>query len=105
MKFCANFQHLRDTVSRRGGFMKALFSALSLLLLFAPSASATVVVSSPSNGETVSSTVQYSATATTSTCSKGVASMGVYVDNQLLYVANGTSLSASLSVNPGTHNT
>jgi len=66
---------------------------------------ATVVVSSPSNGATVSSTVNYSATATTTTCSKGVASMGVYVDNQLLYIVNGTSLVTTVPVTPGSHNT
>jgi len=31
--------------------------------------------------------------------------MGVYVDNQLVYVANGTTLNASVSVAPGSHHT
>jgi len=82
---------------------------LSCLLLLLPSlaapAYATVAVSSPQNGQTVSSSVSYAATATTTTCSKGVASMGVYVDNTLLYVANGTTLKTKLSVSPGKHNT
>ncbi len=75
-----------------------------LFSLTAP-AYATVVVQSPSNGGTFSSAVNYAATATTNTCSKGVASMGVYVDSKLLYVANGTTLNTTLSVAAGTHNT
>src|ERR1035441_2580412 len=85
--------------------MKTLYSFLVLFLASAAPACATVAVSSPSNGATVSSTVSYAATATTSTCSKGVASMGVYVDNRLLFTVNGTKLNTILSVSPGTHNT
>ena len=66
---------------------------------------ASVVVTSPTDGETLNSAVLYTATATTSTCSQGVASMGVYVDNQLNYIVNGTILNATLPVSPGTHNT
>jgi len=64
-----------------------------------------VYVSSPSNGATVGSPVNYAATASTSSCSKGVASMGIYIDNQLTYVVNGASLNTSLAITPGTHNT
>jgi hypothetical protein len=78
---------------------------LSFALFCTVPAFATVVVTSPSNGETLGSTVSYSATATTSTCSKGVASMGVYVDYKLLYVVDGAALNTTLSVTPGTHNT
>jgi hypothetical protein len=63
-----------------------------------------VSVSNPGNGAQVGSPVSYAATANTG-CSKGVASMGVYVDNQLQYVVNGTSLNTQLTVNPGSHNT
>jgi hypothetical protein len=75
------------------------------LLAFATPAFATVVVSSPTNGETVGSTVIFAATATTSTCLKGVASIGVYIDSRLLYVADGNTLRTTLAVAPGTHNT
>ena len=85
--------------------MKTFYFAIALLSSFALPAFATVVVSSPSNGATVGTSVHYAATATTNTCSKGVASMGVYVDNQLLYVVDATTLNTSLSVNTGTHNT
>lgn len=85
--------------------MKTLSSVILLLLFFAAPAFATVAVSSPWNGETVGSTVTYAATATTNTCWKGVASMGVYVDYKLLYVVNGTRLNTSLTVSAGKHNT
>ncbi|MGA2219263.1 MAG: hypothetical protein ABSG51_14305 [Terracidiphilus sp.] len=84
--------------------MKTIFGGL-LLFPFAAHAFANVVVSAPSNGETVSSTVSYAATATSSTCLKGVASMGVYVDSKLLYVADGADLNTSIAVSPGAHNT
>ncbi|MGO9337361.1 MAG: Ig-like domain-containing protein [Terracidiphilus sp.] len=85
--------------------MKTFNSIPLFILAFAMPAFATVAVSSPSNGATVSSTVSFAATATTTTCSKGVASMGVYVDYELLFTVNGTILNTTLSVNPGKHNT
>ncbi len=80
----------------------------SLALILAAStttAFATVTVSSPSSGTDVTSPVQYVATATASTCTKGVASMGIYVNNKLDYTANGTSLNTSLTLSPGQYNT
>ena len=85
--------------------IKPSICLIGLFLMFVASASASVSVSSPSNGATVGSPVTYAATASTSTCSKGVASMGIYVDNQLLKVVNGTTLNTSLAVASGTHNT
>jgi hypothetical protein len=85
--------------------MKVLFFVTLLPLICATSAFATVVVSSPSNGETVGSNVHYAATATTSTCSRGVASIGVYVDNQLIHFEYGDSLEATLPISTGKHNT
>jgi len=64
-----------------------------------------VWVTSPANNSQVSSPVNYAATATTTSCAKGVASLGIYVDNKLTYVANGASLNTSLTLNPGTYNT
>ncbi|MBZ5681992.1 MAG: hypothetical protein LAO24_17980 [Acidobacteriia bacterium] len=64
-----------------------------------------VFVTAPANNSTVSSPVHYSATATT-TCSKGVASMGIYTaPNQKAYVGNGSSLSTDLSLSAGTYDT
>ena len=76
-----------------------------VFLICAAPALANVTVSSPSNGETVSSPTHYVATSNTTTCSRGVASMGVYVDNDLVVVQNGTSLNANVSMTPGEHDT
>jgi hypothetical protein len=63
-----------------------------------------VIVSSPHAGDTVSTTTAlFEATANTTTCSKGVASMGVYVDNRLEYVVQGTTLNTSLPLAAGKH--
>lgn len=83
---------------------KAFYAVLTLMLAAAP-AFATVTVSTPSNGETVNSGVQFVATANTATCSKGVASMGIYVDNTLKYEVNGVSLNTTLSLAAGAHKT
>lgn len=64
-----------------------------------------VAVTSPASGASVTSPVRYVATATTATCANGVASMGIYVNNQLMYVVDGARLDTSLSFNPGAYNT
>lgn len=70
-----------------------------------PAAFAGVTVTSPANGATVQGSVSYVASATTS-CSKGVASMGIYTaPGVLAYVANGSSLNTSLNLSAGTYNT
>ena len=84
-------------------YAKALCS--SILILFTASAWANVTVSSPANGATVSPSVHYTATATTTTCAKGVASMGVYVDNKLIYVSNGIQLDTNISLSNGKRHT
>jgi hypothetical protein len=76
-----------------------------LILALTASALATVNVTSPQNGSTVTSPVHYAATASTSTCSRGVASMGIYVDNLLKYVTQGASLDTDLSLSPGNYGT
>lgn len=85
--------------------MKTLHYVL-FLCLFACSASgfASVAVTSPSNGSTVASSVHYVATSS-APCSKGVAAMGVYVNNRLAYVSQGASLNTTLTLAPGTYNT
>src|SRR5579863_1488304 len=85
--------------------MKTFYCTLILLVILGASAFANVNVSSPQNGSRVSSPVHYVATATTNTCSKGVASMGIYVDNQLEYVVNGASLNKEMEFSPGNYNT
>jgi hypothetical protein len=85
----------------RSYFCCSVFLSLAL----AVSAYATVNVTSPWNGSTVGSPVQYVATGNTSTCTRGVASMGIYVNNVLTYVTPGASLNTKLSFSPGTYNT
>ncbi|HKR26267.1 MAG TPA: hypothetical protein VJS11_02395 [Acidobacteriaceae bacterium] len=72
------------------------------LLGFAASAFAGVTVSTPSTNTTVTSPANFVATATSS-CRRGVASMGIYVDDQLKYVVDGTSMNTSLSLPLGQH--
>jgi len=86
---------------------KRVFTAAAIFVLFlaATSAFAGVTVSSPANGSTVGTNVNFVATATSS-CSKGVASMGIYpTPNWLVYVVDGASLNTNISLNPGTYNT
>src|ERR1700722_2543116 len=62
-----------------------------------------VQVVTPQNNASTNTQVQYVATAST-TCSKGVASMGVYTSPGVLaYTTQGASLNASLTLNPGTY--
>ncbi len=85
--------------------MKIISWVVTALSLLAAPAFATVSVTSPANGATVSSPVNYVATATTATCAKGVAAMGIYVNNTLAYSVSGSSLNTSLTLNPGSYYT
>ena len=83
--------------------MKAV--AVLALLASAIPAVAGVSVQAPINNSNVATSVQYVATATTS-CSKGVSSMGIYTaPNVLAYTVNGHSLNTELTLNPGTYHT
>src|SRR4051794_234900 len=86
--------------------MKKCARLTSVLFVFVTAlAFANVTVTSPSHGSTVGTSVKFNATATSSTCSKGVASMGIYpAPYQLAYTVNGASLNTSLNFNPGTYN-
>src|SRR5437660_5455820 len=76
------------------------------LLSFLSFSYAGVTVSSPGNGTTVQSPVHFAAKAGYTSCSKGVASMGIYKDPGVLaYTTNGTSLSTDLDLSPGTYQT
>jgi hypothetical protein len=85
--------------------MKNLSLYVCLIAACVTPAVADVNVSSPAGGVTVSSPVSFAGTANTATCSRGVASMGVYIDDKLTYVVKGPSLSTSLSLSPGNHKT
>jgi acid phosphatase len=76
-----------------------------LLLLLVSSAFAGVTVTSPANNSTVTTSVKYVASATTS-CAKGVAAMGIYTaPGVLAYKVNGAALNTTLTLSPGTYNT
>jgi len=83
----------------------ALIPTAVVVFLAATSAFAGVTVSSPTNGSTVGTSVKFVASASTSSCSKGVASMGIYPSpNWLVYTVNGSSLNTTINLNPGTYN-
>ncbi len=83
-----------------------IFRYLALVLAsFAFPAFATVTVTSPTPGATVTSPVNYVANATT-TCSAGVGSMGIYVNNKQVYSSHGASqINTQLSLAAGAQHT
>jgi Bacterial Ig-like domain (group 2) len=93
------------TGNTEGEVMRTIRTIACILLSFAAPAFATVTVTSPKSGATVTSPVSFVATATTTTCSKGVASMGIYVNNKLTYVVDATKMNTTLSFAPGTYST
>src|SRR5580704_2549804 len=79
--------------------------ALLLVLSSGTFAFAGVSVSAPANGTTVSSPVQFVASASSS-CSKGISAMGVYTGaGQLVYTTRGAKLNTLINLNPGVYNT
>ncbi len=69
-----------------------------------PGGGSGVSIISPTNNSTVGSPVNFKATATT-TCSKGVSSMGIYTaPYHLVYTVQGANLNTNLSLSPGTYN-
>ena len=70
-----------------------------------PSSGGQVSVSAPQTNTTVSSTVQYTASATSS-CASGVAAMGIYTaPGVLTYKTQGAQLNTLLTLNPGLYHT
>jgi hypothetical protein len=85
---------------------KSVLILTTLLILCASLAWAGVTVKNPSNGQTLQGPVNYIASASTTSCSKGIGSMGIYTaPGVLAYVVNGASLNTNLNFNPGTYNT
>jgi phospholipase C len=80
-------------------------SILVTLCIFTTPLFAAVTVTSPAIGASVTSPVHYVATAAATTCSKGVASMGIYVNNKLVYVANAPQVNTQLSMSLGAEHT
>jgi hypothetical protein len=85
--------------------MRLYYLPLALCLTWATSAFAGVFVSAPSNNSNVATTVQYVATANTS-CSKGIAAMGIYTaPGKLAYKVSGAKINTLLTLSPGTYHT
>ena len=85
--------------------MKPFAPVLFALIAFAVPAYATVTVGSPAVGASVTSPAHYTATATATNCAKGVASMGIYVNNILIYVVNGALLNTQVTMGAGAQHT
>jgi hypothetical protein len=85
--------------------MKSFRLVLLILLAVKAPAFATVTVSSPSSGSTVTSPVNYVASAAASTCSKGVASMGIKVNNKFIYIVHNNQLNTEITLATGVQHT
>ncbi len=97
--------HVLDR-SAKGGVVKTLQWFILILILSAIPVFATVTVTSPAPGSTVTSPVQYTAIATSSTCAKGVSSMGIYLSNKQVYSSHGANqINTQLILSPGYQHT
>jgi hypothetical protein len=86
--------------------LRSLSLLVCLSALCVPAAFAGVTVSEPANGATITGAVKYVASATTTTCTKGVGSMGIYTSPGVLaYVVSGSSLNTTLDLSPATYDT
>src|SRR5580704_407998 len=85
--------------------MKVFHYGFFPILAWAMPAFATVTVTSPTPGALVPSPVHYVATATATTCAKGVATMGIYVNNVRIYVVKGAVLNTYITMNNGPEHT
>jgi hypothetical protein len=84
--------------------MKTFFT-ISFSLFCGIPALAQVGVRVPRNGATVSSPVHYVASASTHSCAKGVAAMGIYVDNHLIRTARGNHINLQVDIGAGPKHT
>ena len=80
-----------------------LLTAVLFLSLSSTSAFAGITITSPGSGSSVQSPVHFVASSSASSCSKGVAAMGVYDNNVLMITTNGSKLDTSVALTQGTH--
>ncbi|HZC42573.1 MAG TPA: hypothetical protein VE195_00260, partial [Acidobacteriaceae bacterium] len=86
--------------------MHALRSIPLIFTAFVAPALATVTVTSPAPGATVTSPVQYIAIGSAPTCALGVGSMGIYVNNVQVYSSHGAAqINTQLPLSPGYNHT
>lgn len=84
--------------------MKLSISSLMVLIFAsATTAFAQVSVSEPADGAKVIPTTHFSAAAGPGSCRDGVAAMGVYIDDTLMYTVGGTKLDVNLPLEQGPH--
>lgn len=81
--------------------MRKLRFLVSTAFIFTTSVWASVTVSNPTNGANVTSPVLFEAKAARGSCSKGVASMGIYLDGKLAYKTDKSTLDTELTLKPG----
>jgi hypothetical protein len=85
---------------------KSVTLVVCLLAVCTPALFAGVTVNKPANDSTVQGSVNYVASATASSCSKGIGSMGIYTaPGVLAYVVSGSSMNTNLSLAAGTYDT
>ena len=83
--------------------MRAIFLTVGLVVCAVASSYAGVTVNSPGNGVSIASPVHFVASSTT-TCSKGVAAMGIYTAPSVLaYVVKAAKLDTNLVLSAGTY--
>ncbi len=86
------------------GYRRASGTGNNKVYDFTPAPAVTVSV--PGNGATVSSPVQFTASAASPNCAKGVASMRIYsAPGVSAYTVSGSSLNTAITLSPGTYNT
>jgi phospholipase C len=85
--------------------MKVFHYTLFPIVAWAMPAFATVTVTSPTPGALVPSPVHFVATATATTCAKGVATMGIYVNNVRVYLVKGAQLNTNITMANGLEHT
>ena len=74
-----------------------------VFLISSPCAFAGITVSSPGSGSAVQSPVHFVASASASSCSGGVAAMGVYDNNVLMATQSGSNLDTQVALTSGAH--
>ena len=85
--------------------MKLAVRFMCVLVCLTGFAFAGVWIKAPTHNSNVATTVQYIATATTS-CSKGISAMGIYIaPGKLVHKVAGASLNTLLTLSPGTYDT
>lgn len=84
-------------------FFFLLLTGLFFLSVSSTSAFAGISITSPGSGSSVQSPVHFVASSSASSCSKGVAAMGVYDNNVLMATTDGSKMDTSVSLTSGTH--